>query len=160
MPCYFLSQNTWVSKTPHLMYLLLTLVILLLPESLLVICFINWHAEFLAFTTNRLIWRVGFHVPKYVWDSKFGIILRWSRTICHGVFSKSRTGYYIFIIIITNTQKQNRSVTVYIFVILYFDWWLIIGRVKLKYRDWFWWGIPVVSFTLDLVKTFLNEIVP
>ena len=50
MPCYFLSQNTWVSKTPHFMYLLLTLFILLLPESLLVICFINWHTEYLPFT--------------------------------------------------------------------------------------------------------------
>ena len=48
----------------------------------------------LPFTTNSLIWKVRFHVPKYVLDSKFGITLRWSRTVCHAVFSKSQTGYY------------------------------------------------------------------
>ena len=62
-------QNTWVSKIPHFIYLLLTLVILLLPESLLVIYFIYWHTEYLPFTTNNLIWRFCFHVPKYLhWD--------------------------------------------------------------------------------------------
>ena len=54
LPCYFLYPNTWVSKTQHFMYLLLTLVILLLPESILVICFINWHTDCLPFTTYSL----------------------------------------------------------------------------------------------------------
>ena len=63
MPCYCLSQNTWVIKTPHFMHLLLTLFILLLPESLLVICFMNWHTKYLHFTTKSLIiwaWAYGF----------------------------------------------------------------------------------------------------
>ena len=59
-----------VSKTPHFMYLLLTLV---LPESLLVIRFIYWHTEYLPFTTKGLIWGVCVHVPKYEWETSSGL---------------------------------------------------------------------------------------
>ena len=69
-------------KTRHFMYLLLTLVILLLPEHLLVICFIHWITKYVPFTTNSLIWRVCFHVPNYVWDSKFRKTLRWMNPNC------------------------------------------------------------------------------
>ena len=53
---------------------MLSLVIQLLLETLLVICFINWHTKYFTFTTNSLIWKVCFLVPKswkYVWDRKF-----------------------------------------------------------------------------------------
>ena len=115
-------------KTPHFTYLLLSMFILLLPESLLVICLINWHTGYLPFTANSLIWRVCFHVQKYVWDSKLGIILRWSRTVCHGIFSKSWTGYYIYIYDYNYNYNQytvteSLCYCVY-FYFLYFYWWL------------------------------------
>ena len=50
-----LSKNTWLSKT-HVF--LLTLVILLLPESILVICFIHWHTEYLP--SLAIAWYEGF----------------------------------------------------------------------------------------------------
>ena len=95
-----------------------------------------WHTKYLPFTTNSLIRRACFHVPKYVCECKFRITLRWSRTVCHGVFSKSWTGYYIFVIIITNTHLQNFSVTVYIFIILYFYLWLCALEQPVYLRNW------------------------
>ena len=61
----------------YFMYLLFTLVILLLPyKSILVIRFIHWHTEYLSFTTNSLIWSVCFHVPKYVCDNQFIVVMQ------------------------------------------------------------------------------------
>lgn len=58
-----ISQNTWVRRIIYFIYLLLTLLIVHLPEYILVISFIQWHNEYLPFTTKSWILSICFHVP-------------------------------------------------------------------------------------------------
>ena len=100
MPCYCLSQKTLgkLNSTFHVFVAYFGYS----AATWITSGYMFYLLTYLVFvTTNSLVWRVCFNVPRYVWDSKFGITLRCSRTVC-----------------------QNRSVTVYIFIILYFYWWL------------------------------------